>query len=38
MGSDPAQASAEKGRQLVMLAAQGLVQEVQAFSREAMPG
>ncbi|GBL57433.1 creatininase [Pseudomonas citronellolis] len=38
MGSDPAQASIEKGRQLVALAAQGLVQEVQAFGDEAIPG
>lgn len=38
MGSDPAQATVEKGRALVMLAAQGLVQEVEAFSRESIPG
>ncbi|KWR75966.1 MULTISPECIES: creatininase family protein [Pseudomonas] len=38
MGSDPAQASVEKGRQLVALAAQGLVQEVQAFGDESIPG
>lgn len=38
MGSDPAQASIEKGRQLVALAAQGLVQEVQAFGDESIPG
>lgn len=34
MGSDPAQASPEKGRDLVMMAAQGLIREVEAFSRE----
>ncbi|UUC53312.1 creatininase family protein [Pseudomonas citronellolis] len=38
MGSDPAQASIEKGRQLVALAAQGLVHEVQAFGDESIPG
>ncbi|AMO76578.1 creatininase family protein [Pseudomonas citronellolis] len=38
MGSDPAQASVEKGRQLVALAAQSLVQEVQAFGDESIPG
>jgi creatinine amidohydrolase/Fe(II)-dependent formamide hydrolase-like protein len=38
MGSDPAQATPEKGRQLVELAAQGLVRAVDAFSREVMPG
>ncbi|MDF3840134.1 creatininase family protein [Pseudomonas citronellolis] len=38
MGSDPAQASIEKGRQLVALAARGLVQEVQAFGDESIPG
>jgi creatinine amidohydrolase/Fe(II)-dependent formamide hydrolase-like protein len=38
MGSDPAQATAEKGRALVMMSAQGLVQAVDAFSRESMPG
>ena len=38
MGSDPAQASIEKGRQLVALAAQGLVQEVKAFGDESIPG
>ncbi|KSW21998.1 MULTISPECIES: creatininase family protein [unclassified Pseudomonas] len=38
MGSDPAQASIEKGQQLVALAAQGLVQEVQAFGDESIPG
>jgi len=34
MGSDPAQASPEKGLDLVMMAAQGLIREVEAFSRE----
>ncbi|WP_460126697.1 creatininase family protein [Pseudomonas sp. S2_C03] len=34
MGSDPGQASPEKGRALVMLAARSLVQEVAAFSQE----
>ncbi|MFJ7794338.1 creatininase family protein [Pseudomonas sp. NPDC096950] len=38
MGSDPSLASPEKGRALVMLAAQSLVRELDAFSREAMPG
>ena len=38
MGSDPAQATPEKGRQLVELAAQSLVRALDAFSREAMPG
>ncbi|ANI15328.1 amidase [Pseudomonas citronellolis] len=38
MGSDPAQASIEKGQQLVALAARGLVQEVQAFGDESIPG
>ena len=37
MGSDPAQATAEKGRALVMMAAKGLVQELDAFSRESTP-
>lgn len=37
MGSDPAQASREKGGALVALAAQGLVREVDAFSRESLP-
>ncbi|MHC6226826.1 creatininase family protein [Pseudomonas sp. X10] len=38
MGSDPAQATPEKGRALVMLAARSLVQELEAFSRESTPG
>ncbi|BBP76678.1 amidase [Pseudomonas gingeri NCPPB 3146 = LMG 5327] len=38
MGSDPALATPEKGRELVMLAAQSLVRELDAFSREPMPG
>ncbi|NWA02362.1 creatininase family protein [Pseudomonas gingeri] len=38
MGSDPALATPEKGRELVMLAAQSLVRELDAFSRESMPG
>ena len=38
MGSDPAQATPEKGRALVMRAAKGLVQELDAFSRESTPG
>lgn len=37
MGSDPAQATPEKGRALVMMAAKGLVQELDAFSRESTP-
>lgn len=37
MGSDPAQATPEKGRELVMLAAQGLVRELETFSRERTP-
>ncbi|MBO9550389.1 creatininase family protein [Pseudomonas sp.] len=37
MGSDPAQASPEKGGQLVMLAAQGLVKAVEGFSSESKP-
>jgi creatinine amidohydrolase/Fe(II)-dependent formamide hydrolase-like protein len=38
MGSDPSLASPDKGRDLVMMAAQGLVQELDAFSRESIPG
>jgi creatinine amidohydrolase/Fe(II)-dependent formamide hydrolase-like protein len=38
MGSDPALATPDKGRELVMLAAQSLVRELDAFSRESMPG
>lgn len=34
MGSDPAQATPEKGRELVTLAAQSLVKELDAFSSE----
>ncbi|SDG12616.1 creatininase family protein [Pseudomonas abietaniphila] len=37
MGSDPAQATPEKGRALVMLAAESLVREVAAFSHEHTP-
>ncbi|SEI20844.1 creatininase family protein [Pseudomonas asplenii] len=37
MGSDPALACVEKGGELVRLAARGLVREVEAFSREALP-
>ncbi|MDD0977764.1 creatininase family protein [Pseudomonas shahriarae] len=37
MGSDPALATPEKGAELVVLAAKGLVSAVEAFSREAMP-
>ena len=37
MGSDPAQASPEKGHQLVMLAAQGLIRELDLFSSEQAP-
>lgn len=36
MGSGPAQASAEKGRDRVMMAAQALIREVEAFSRKPM--
>ncbi|MFL9861835.1 creatininase family protein [Paraburkholderia madseniana] len=38
MGSDPAQASQEKGGALVKLAAQSLIREMDAFSREIVPG
>ena len=38
MGSDPAQASPEKGGALVKLAAQSLIRAVDAFSREIVPG
>ncbi|QCP50666.1 creatininase family protein [Trinickia violacea] len=37
IGSDPAQASPDKGGELVKLAAQSLVRELAAFSDEAMP-
>lgn len=37
MGSDPAQASREKGGALVELAARSLVRELDAFSREIVP-
>ncbi|MFV3411622.1 creatininase family protein [Pseudomonas nitroreducens] len=37
MGSDPGLATPEKGRELVMLAAQGLVQAVEVFSAELSP-
>jgi creatinine amidohydrolase/Fe(II)-dependent formamide hydrolase-like protein len=36
MGSDPAQASPEKGAEIVELAVQGLIEEVKAFGAEAM--
>jgi creatinine amidohydrolase len=38
MGSDPSLATPDKGRALVMMAAQSLVQELDAFSRESIPG
>ncbi|MCA3753407.1 MAG: creatininase family protein, partial [Phenylobacterium sp.] len=37
MGSDPAQATPEKGGELVTLAAEGLVKEVVAFAAEVSP-
>ncbi|AIB35973.1 creatininase family protein [Pseudomonas simiae] len=37
MGSDPGQASVEKGGELVKLAAESLVRELEAFSRESAP-
>jgi creatinine amidohydrolase/Fe(II)-dependent formamide hydrolase-like protein len=37
MGSDPGQASPEKGREIVDLAVQGLIEEVRAFEAEASP-
>ena len=37
MGSDPAQATPEKGGELVKLAAEGLVKEVAAFAAEVSP-
>lgn len=37
MGSDPAQATPEKGGELVRVAAQGLVRVLDAFSKEAAP-
>ncbi len=37
MGSDPAQATPEKGGELVALAAQGLLEEVAAFAAEPFP-
>jgi creatinine amidohydrolase/Fe(II)-dependent formamide hydrolase-like protein len=37
MGSDPAQATPEKGGELVAAAAQALVEEVAAFAAEAGP-
>ncbi|MCA3708212.1 MAG: creatininase family protein [Phenylobacterium sp.] len=37
MGSDPAQATPEKGGELVTLAAEGLVKEVAAFAAEVSP-
>jgi creatinine amidohydrolase len=37
MGSDPGQASPEKGGELVKLAAQSLVRQLDAFSRESVP-
>jgi creatinine amidohydrolase/Fe(II)-dependent formamide hydrolase-like protein len=38
MGSDPGQATPEKGGELVALAAKGLVEDVAAFSAEVAPG
>jgi creatinine amidohydrolase len=38
VGSDPGQATPEKGGELVKLAAQSLVREMDAFSRETAPG
>jgi creatinine amidohydrolase/Fe(II)-dependent formamide hydrolase-like protein len=38
MGSDPAQATPEKGGEIVALAAKGLIDEVRAFAAEAAPG
>mgnify|MGYP001197204463 FL=1 len=38
MGSDPAQATPEKGGELVALAARGLIEDVAAFSAEVVPG
>lgn len=37
IGSDPAQASPEKGRQIIDLAAPALIKDVQAFTDEALP-
>ncbi|MFN3858907.1 MAG: creatininase family protein [Caulobacter sp.] len=37
MGSDPAQATPEKGGELVALAVKGLIEDVRAFSAEATP-
>jgi creatinine amidohydrolase/Fe(II)-dependent formamide hydrolase-like protein len=37
MGSDPAQATPEKGGELVALAAKGLIEDVRAFSAEVAP-
>ena len=37
MGSDPAQATPEKGGELVALAAKGLIEDVAAFSAEVIP-
>ena len=38
MGSDPGQATPDKGGELVATAVKGLVEDVAAFSNEAMPG
>jgi creatinine amidohydrolase len=38
MGSDPAQATPEKGGEIVALAARGLVEEVREFAAEVAPG
>jgi creatinine amidohydrolase/Fe(II)-dependent formamide hydrolase-like protein len=38
MGSDPAQASPEKGGELVAAAVKGLIDDVGAFTGEAMAG
>jgi creatinine amidohydrolase/Fe(II)-dependent formamide hydrolase-like protein len=38
MGSDPGQATPDKGGELVAAAVKALVEDVAAFSNEAMPG
>lgn len=38
IGSDPAQASPQKGRQIIDLAAPALLEDVRAFAAEALPG
>jgi creatinine amidohydrolase/Fe(II)-dependent formamide hydrolase-like protein len=37
IGSDPLQASPEKGRELIDLSAEGLLKDIQAFAGEAQP-